>query len=179
MKWILAVACCAIATPVVAQEIHRHRTAAGTFTAKSWERAESTEGRFSILMPAPFDDYTQESNTSAALHGYYLRAKLPDTTLFSALRAEYEDAKTAARICRKNRDENPWGATLKSRRTLKVEGRDAIEMTIDDGRLWMTMRVICLETEGMILQIASLAPNAAYAQSVAGKFFDSLKIRED
>ena len=178
MKSILAVACCVFAATVVAQEIRHHRKGAGTFTGNTWALAESTEGRYSVLMPAPFDDYTQESNTSKTLHGYYLRARFPDTTLFTALRAEYGDAETSAQNCRRMRDENPWGAAQKSRRVMKAGGRDAVEMTIDDDRAFMVMRVVCLKTEGLILSIAVPRHKAAYAQSVAGKFFDSLKIRE-
>ncbi len=175
-KWIFAICFCAFAAIAAVRDITQHRTGAGTFTAGAWALAESTEGRFSVLMPGPFDDYTQKSNTSDSLRGFYLRSRLPDGTLISALRAEYGDAATSTRNCQRMRDANPFGTSLKSRRSFRVGAQDAVELTVNDGRTWMAMRVICLETEGMVLQIATPIGNVPQAESIAPKFFESLKI---
>jgi len=174
-----ALAACGLAiTAFAAGEIRSHRTQVGDFSGGAWALAESTEGRFSVLMPAPFDDYTQASNTGDDRHGYFLRAKLPGTTTaFQAMRAEYADAAESAKNCRRAREESLFGDSLKSRRVFELDGHTAIEMTTVDGVLWMRMRIICLDTEGMILTVAALVAHADEGESMSSRFFDSLKFR--
>ena len=161
-----------------AGEITTHRTGAGDFTGGAWALAESTEGRFSVLMPAPFDDYTQASNKGGDNRGYFLRSKLSGTTTaFQAMRAEYADAAESARNCRRAREDDWFGDSLKSRRVFELDGHTAIEMTTVDGILWMRMRIICLDTEGMVLTVAALVAHADEGEAMSGKFFDSLKFR--
>jgi hypothetical protein len=179
--WALLFACAALGLAVNAAEprkIDMHRSGAGTFSADSWVRAESTGGRYSVLMPAPFDDYTQQSNQGDGNQAYYLRARLPDSTWFIASRVEYADAPESTKNCKRAREGQLFGGDMESRRAFEVDGRPAAEVTVKDGRAWLVMRVICLETEGMLLSVAAPLDKIPQAKVMAEKFFASLRFNK-
>jgi hypothetical protein len=180
-SWRLAAVAWSLAAIALAdQGIQMHRSQAGTFTVNTWVPAESTEGRFSVQMPAPFDDFTQRSRIPGeTTRAYLLEARTPEGIRFSAARGEIPDAAEALSRCQKMRGGSAFGRDLVSRRNLKAYGHDVVELTVRDGRAWMQMRVICLERENLILMVAAPLDKTVPAMKLAETFFDSLKIRSE
>src|SRR5262245_12694147 len=59
MTLLRALACCMALAGIAAAgpQMHFHRKQAGDFKQNFWVKADSTEGRFSVLMPVPFNDF--------------------------------------------------------------------------------------------------------------------------
>lgn len=180
-NWQYAIAACSLATFALAdQNINMHRSRAGTFTVNTWVLAESTEGRFCVQMPAPFDDFTQKSRRSGENNrAYVLEASTPEKIRLSAMRGEFPDATEAGANCLRMRDGPAFGADLKSRRNFVAQGRAVTELTVNDGRAWMMMRVQCFGSEMLVMSVAAPLDKIAPAKELAGKFFDSLKLRTE
>jgi hypothetical protein len=180
-KWQYGIAACTLATLALADpNVHMHRSRAGSFTVNTWVLAESTEGRFSVQMPAPFDDFTQKSRRSGEDNrAYFLEASTPEKIRLSAMRGEFPDAAVASGNCLRMREGPVFGNDLKNRRNFEVAGRAVTELTVNDGRAWMVMRVQCFGREMLSMSVAAPLDKIAPAKELAGKFFDSLKLQTD
>jgi hypothetical protein len=121
-----------------------HRAKAGTPGKDGWYEAKSTQGEFTVRFPAPFDDFTQTASTkdgaSAQLH--FVEAKAAGDIRYTALSGTAAagrqlDAKALDKVA------EPYvkDGTLRSMRSLTLNGNSGIECKTCDGPLSAVRRV--------------------------------------
>ena len=74
-----------------------HRSGAGQLDSTGWTDAKSTEGKFSVRLPGPFDDFTVKNSDETLQAGQFFAIGIvtPEGVSLSVTRASYENPDAA------------------------------------------------------------------------------------
>lgn len=155
-----------------------HRENAGVPNGNGWMTAESTEGKFAVELPSPFNDATvSDKESSPVLKAYSIGTTTPDNIRFLATRISYRTPGHATSIL--DRLENGEGVREKVLGIEKVQhlGFRAVSMMIWKPGTFLAQQThlvgedtVTLMMEGPIEKIDSL-------KAAGNHFFDSLRIQ--
>lgn len=149
--------------PEVPDGVTMHRIAAGTPDATGWYAARSAAGRFEILLPGPFNDFTVEDSTSRA---ECLGTLLATGVKFGAFCIWTQRPSASALESLASLD----GVTAK--RELEVDHHPALE--VEAGTKAM-LRAIAYADHFCLLTAEAQSPSAALSMDDAKKMFASFR----
>ena len=144
-----------------------HRTQTGTPDAKGWYLAHSEAGRFSVLMPAPFNDFSIDSLSQKGA-----------TITTDAIGTQRTDGVKFSAICNRGGDVAPSEALKTVPEKMGVhadhltfKGHEAVEMRSADPP--GLMRVIAVRNQLCILIVDPQGPSKIVPDAEAKIMFES------
>ena len=154
-----------------------HRIQAGEPEADQWFTAKSTEGNFTVRLPARFNDFTVLSNKDGTEKRFHvLGCVQPGKVKFSAVRGLKLNPKADADSIL-----DEFGKTfekkgmLKSKKKHQCAGYPAMDAHIEGNGAHAYMRQIILPKES-IMMIVDQQGSGKIVEADVEKFFASLKI---
>jgi hypothetical protein len=153
-----------------------HRSGAGQLDSTGWTDAKSTEGRFSVRLPVPFDDFTVKNSDEGPQAGQFfvIGAATPEGVRLSVTRASYDNPDSAEHYFRN------WqtGAALRGKqedhRVTKYQGFDAVEISASDDSSIVYARTILVKRNLLLQTMESPLSQRAAVEQLKATFFQSL-----
>jgi len=162
-------------------QMQMHQRMAGEPREDNWYEAKSTGGGFSVLLPGPFNDFTQAAPTTDGniLSVHTLGMVTPAGVKFSATAMTRSDKKKFGQSEVQGVVERfEKKGTLKSKRAISLQGYPGIEFSVGDATVSARMRTYAVDDT--LYQLIVEFPTSLEPSVVAdiNKFLDSLKLRE-
>lgn len=153
-----------------------HRSHAGEIDATGWTDAKSTEGRFSVRLPLPFDDFTVKNSDEGPQAGrfFVIAATSPDGVKLAVTRASYDSPDAAEHYF------SNWqkGAVLRgkqeSHQAIQYRGFDAVESTASDNSAIIYTRTILVKRDLFLVTLEAPMSQRSVAEQFKPTFFESL-----
>ena len=153
-----------------------HRSGVGQPDSTGWTDANSTEGKFSLRLPGPFDDFTVKNSDEGLEAGQFfvIRSVTPEGVRLSVTRASYDNPGSAEHYF------NNWqtGGALRGKeeghRVTKYRGFDAVEISASDDSSLIYARTILVKRNLLLQTIESPLSQRAAAEQLKATFFQSL-----
>ena len=153
-----------------------HRSSAGQLDSTGWTDARSTEGKFSVRLPGPFDDFTAKNSDETLQAGqfYAVTTVTPEGVRLSVTRASYDNPDAAQHYF------NNWltGGAIRGkqedRRVTKYRGFDAVEVSASDDSSIVYARTILVKQNLLLQTIDSPVSQRTAAEQLKATFFQSL-----
>jgi len=155
-----------------------HRQGAGVPDETGWCLARSTEGGFSVRLPAAFNDSTVTSPADGgAFVSTYLLGTTTDTgARFAAFKAQRSDGRINVVSPEAIADRFEREGKLRTRRPIVHDGLDGIEFEVEDQGQREVFR--CFLQDGAIYQLSVQGSKADYdagVEALEDRFFESFR----
>lgn len=151
------------------------RMQAGEPDANGWYLAQSTRGGFSVLLPVSFNELTVNERGNADIVRVEMLGGATEAQVkFAATRVYYADNETAKKYFGKFAGNGAFAKAEK--RTLKVNGHDALEIDVSNDTLGAMQRAVLVDDLMILLIVQWPLPREEAARNLAGTFLGSLKI---
>src|SRR5262249_40343159 len=130
-----------------------HRSGAGQLDSNGWTDAKSTEGRFSVRLPVPFDDFTVKNSHEGPQAGQFFAVDTvtSEGVRLSVTRASYDNPDAAAHYFRNWKTGGVLRGKQEDHRVTKYQGFDAVEISASDDSSIIYARTI-LVAQNLLLQ---------------------------
>jgi hypothetical protein len=153
-----------------------HRSGAGQFDSTGWTDAKSTEGKFSVRLPVPFDDFTVKNSDEGLQAGQFfvIGATTPEGVRFSVTRASYDNPVSAEHYFRNWQTGGVLRGKQEDHRVTKYRGFDAVEISASDDFSIVYARTILVKRNLLLQTIESPLSQRAAAEQLKATFFQSL-----
>ena len=153
-----------------------HRSGAGQVDSTGWTDAKSTEGKFSVRLPAPFDDFTVKNSDEALQAGrfFVIGAITSEGVRLSVTRASYDNPDSAEHYFRNWQTGEVLRGKQEDRRVTKYRGFDAIEISASDDSSIIYARTILVKQNLLLQSIESPLSQRTAAEQLKATFFQSL-----
>lgn len=159
-----------------------HRVQAGEPDSSGWIVADSTMGAFSVRLPMKFNDFTMHRPGSDApvSSAFIVGGKSAEGVKFTAARIVYRDDDTAQGYFSQIENGQAFPSDKSpTTRSIDVDGRRAVDVTLSDGRALSHMRYILLDDSVMSLIVeVPRAQTDLVSQSEIQEFFESLHVSQ-
>jgi hypothetical protein len=155
-----------------------HRENAGALNEHGWITAESTEGKFAVELPSPFNDATvSDKEPSPVLKAYSIGTTTPDNIRFLATRISYRTPGHASSIL--DRLENGEGVPEKVLGIDKLQhlGFRAVSMMIWKPGTFFAQQTHLVGEDTVTLMIEGPIEKIDSLKATGNHFFDSLRIQ--
>lgn len=99
-----------------------HRSGAGQLDSTGWTDAKSTEGKFSVRLPGPFDDFTVKNSDETLQAGQFfaIGTVTSEGVSFSVTRASYDNPDAAQHYFRNWQTGGALGGNKKTAELLSI-----------------------------------------------------------
>ncbi len=152
-----------------------HRVQAGTPGKDGWYEARSTEGRFRVRLPIPFNDFTVRPATKDDVALDVIGSRSSEGFKFSAVRMHKTVPDAAAELERFSRELRA-GAKAAVARRLEHRGRPAIELDVPGQPTSAAMREIVVPDGVILLTVEYPTERRAEVAPLIPMFFASLEV---
>ena len=153
-----------------------HRSGAGQVDSTGWTDAKSTEGKFSVRLPAPFDDFTVKNSDEALQAGrfFVIGAITSEGVRLSATRASYDNPDSAEHYFRNWQRGGLLRGKQEYHRVTKYQSFDAVEICASDDSSIVYARTILVKRNLLLQTVESPLSQRAAAEQLKATFFQSL-----
>lgn len=153
-----------------------HRSGAGQLDSTGWTDAKSTEGKFSVRLPGPFDDFTVKNSDETLQAGQFfaIGTVTSEGVSFSVTRASYDNPDAAQHYFRNWQTGGALGGKQEDRRVTKYRGFDAVEITAAGDSSIIYARTILVKQNLLLQTIESPLSQRTAAEQLKAAFFQSL-----
>jgi hypothetical protein len=170
-------------SPAVGQKapagLTMHRQRAGAPNADGWYDAKSTEGRFSVSLPIPFNDFTlrAKEKDGAEVVSYVIGStskegfKFSATEMLNTRRTREFDARAYVEKFKADKRNTVSNETL-----FEVDGHSAVQFHVSNAQQSAYMRAIVVPPGVLLLIVEYPTRLERDVISLVRHFFDSLKI---
>lgn len=154
-----------------------HRENAGSAGPDGWYLGESTQGRFSVETPAPFDDYTLETEAGPGnkVVVYGIGATVDDSLSFTVkeeIPAPGVSQRTLAEV-----EENERPFLRGPARRFNLDGFEGIEFETRNSPNGRYTRYLRLQNSSITMTLEFPQDKSNDASLIARRFLDSLKLQ--
>lgn len=155
-------------------KLELHRSGVNAIDSSGWQRAVSTKGAFSILIPIPFNDFTIPDKDGAT---HWIGGKTTEGIKFSVVETPVT-AKTPAdlRTIPKTFTSNPANKVSDINHQSKG-GVETLNYSVSGAASNMHARVIRVKRTLYMMSIEFPAAHKETVAAVKDKFFDSFKLK--
>ena len=155
-----------------------HRQQAGEFDAKGWTTARSTEGDFSVRMPAKFNDvsFADSTGNAPAAKMFTVGGQSTDGMKLSASRIVYRKSGTAKELFEKSALGTGEPSPLTPPKRFVFHGLPALDVSSANSSSIEFTRSVLVGEQVIVLTVESAIADGAVAKVLASKFFDSLVV---
>lgn len=163
-----------------APSMKMHRTQAGVPDSTGWVLADSTEGGFSVRLPARFNDFTttDPSPASQVTRAWTVGAVTEDGAKLSATRIVYRDGARAAReFFAKHEKGTSLNASPLRLRSHEIEGRRVVDLVIGKESSAIYQRIVLLDSELIVMIAVTKSAPGDKPPPFVSTFFDSLVVK--
>lgn len=153
-----------------------HRSGAGQLDATGWTEAKSTEGKFSVRVPAPFDDFTLKNSDETLQAGQFfaINSVTPEGMRLSVTRASYDSPDAAQHYFQSWLTGGALHGQQEDRRVTTYRGFDAVEISASNDSSIIYARTILVEQNLLLQTIESPLSQRTAAEQLKATFFQSL-----
>ena len=153
-----------------------HRSGAGQLDSTGWTDAKSTEGKFSVRLPGPFDDFTVKNSDETLQAGQFfaIGTITPEGVRLSVTRASYDNPDAAEHYFRNWQTGGALRGKQEDRRVIKYRGFDAVEISASDDSSIIYARTILVKQNLLLQIIESPLSQRITAEQLKATFFQSL-----
>ena len=171
---ILSFSCLAQAQNLTGKVMHR--SGAGQLDSTGWTDAKSTEGKFSVRLPGPFDDFTVKNSDEALQAGQFfvIGTVTPEGVRLSVTRASYDNPDASEHYFRNWQTGGALRGKHEDHRVTKYLGFDAVEISASDDSSIVYARTILVKQNLLLQTIESPLSQRAAAKQLKAIFFQSL-----
>jgi hypothetical protein len=153
-----------------------HRSGAGQLDSTGWTDAKSTEGKFSVRLPGPFDDFTVKNSDEDLQAGQFfvIGTATPEGVRLLVTRASYDHPESAEHFFRNWQTGGALRGKQEDHRVTKYRGFDAVEIAGSDDSSIVYARAILVKRNLLLQTIESPVSQRAAAEQLKATFFQSL-----
>ena len=153
-----------------------HRSGAGQVDSTGWTDAKSTEGKFSVRLPAPFDDFTVKNSDEALQAGrfFVIGAVTSEGVRLSVTRASYDNPDSAEHYFRNWQGGGLLRGEQEYHRVTKYQSFDAVEISASDDSSIVYARTILVKRHLLLQTVELPLSQRAAAERLKATFFQSL-----
>jgi hypothetical protein len=153
-----------------------HRSGAGQLDSTGWTDAKSTEGKFSVRLPVPFDDFTVKNSDEGLQAGrfFVIGAATPEGVKLSVIRASYDNPNAAEHYFKNWQKGGVLRGKQEDHRVTNYRDFDAIEISASDDSSIVYARTILVKRDLLLQTIESPLSQRAVAEQLKATFFQSL-----
>ena len=153
-----------------------HRSGAGQLDSTGWTDAQSTEGKFSVRLPGPFDDFTVKNSDEGPQSGQFfvIGTVTPEGVRLSVTRASYDNPDAAEHYFRNWQTGGALRGKQEDRRVTKYRGFDAVEISASDDSSIIYARTILVKQNLLLQTIESPLSQRTAGEQLKVTFFQSL-----
>ncbi len=153
-----------------------HQSGAGQLDATGWTDAKSTEGKFSVRLPGPFDDFTVKNSDETPQAGQFfaIGTVTPEGVRLSVTRASYDNPDAAAHYFRNWQTGGVLRGKQEDHRATKYRGFAAVEISASDDSSIIYARTILVRQNLLLQTIESPLSQRTAAEQLKATFFQSL-----
>ena len=162
-----------------ATNVTMHRQAAGELDDDGWTLATSTGGRYSVKIPAKFNDFTVAHEDpkfivekSEVINGVTLQGIRLTTT-----RAHFRGGKETARKLFDRLKMSAGKPPYKSLKPMRMNEYAALEGEIENKRGLALQRTVLLDDDLFTMLVEYSKPQEAVAKRLAPIFFESVRVQ--
>ncbi len=152
-----------------------HRVQAGTPDKDGWYEARSTEGRFRVRLPIPFNDFTVRPATKDDVALDVIGSRSSEGFKFSAVRMHKTVPDAAAELERFSRELRAGNKGAAARK-LDHRGRPAVELEVPGKPTSAAMREIVAADGVFLLTVEYPTERRAEVARLIPAFFASLEV---
>jgi hypothetical protein len=166
--------------PEVPDGITMHRLQAGSPDPDGWYSATSTNGRFSVRLPIPFNDFSVPADKGSPNIIHAIGSKSKEGVKFGATRVPIiKPRKSCDDFLQQFPRDFENKKVLISKRRFQVDGREALDCAVKKDTSQALFRVVCLKDGAMVMSVEfPLGLAAATVEPLARKFFESVRIED-
>ena len=155
--------------------IQMHRVQVSEKDSNGWYPARSTNGRFSVLLPLPFNDFSVPGDgSSAVLRSEVVGGKSIEGIKFSATRIYYVGDAVAEKYFSKFRSGQVFPES--QIRAIRFKNYDAVDIEVSNYSSGSRQRAVLLNGSMILLIVEWPRQHESIAKDIAGTFLDSLDI---
>lgn len=177
---LLLVLCGPVATLIAADAtpMTMHRRQAGELDGNGWTLAVSTEGKFSVQMPMPFNDFTVTANksTDAVSRIDVIGSQSEEGIKISATRARFRTAGGGSQQFEKIRRIGMWQAGATKPVSFDFNGYPAVAQQVGNDSSQAYSRTLLVGDDVVTLIIEFPVAHRLVVDKLSRSFFDSLVI---
>ena len=172
--------CCLTATAAEMHPMKMHRTQAGELDETGWADAKSTEGRFTVRMPMPFNDFTVLSGDKEDLARrlYAIGSKSQEGIKITAVRTEYERPDAASKQFEKIRTIGMWQQGSTQPLLIDHNGFSAVEQQVRNNTMIAYSRTILVGNDMIVMIIEFPSEQQILIDQIEKQFFNSLVVEQ-
>lgn len=154
-----------------------HRENAGSAGPDGWYLGESTQGRFSVETPAPFDDYTFETEAGPGnkLIVYGIGTTVDNSLSFTVKEEVPAPGGLQRTLAEVEEEEKPF--LRGPARKFNLDGFEGIEFETQNAPNGKYTRYLRLQNSSITMTLEFPQDKSADAALIARRFLDSLKLQ--
>jgi hypothetical protein len=153
-----------------------HRSGTGQLDSTGWTDAKSTEGKFSVRLPVPFDDFTVKNSDEGLQAGrfFVIGTATPEGVKLSVIRASYDNPDAAEHYFKNWQKGGVLRGKQEDHSVTNYRDFDAIEISASDDSSIVYARTILVKRDLLLQTIESPLSQRAVAEQLKATFFQSL-----
>jgi hypothetical protein len=155
--------------------IQMHRIQVSEKDSSGWHPARSTNGRFSVLLPLPFNDFSASGDDSSeVLRSEVLGGKSTEGIMFSATRIYYVRGELAEKYFSNFKSGKVFSGA--QTRAIRFKNHDAVDIEVSTSTSSSRQRAVLLNGSMILLIVEWPREYESIVKDIAGTFLDSLEI---
>lgn len=153
-----------------------HRDDAGELDADGWAKAKSTNGRYSVDLPAKFKDFTavHEDPKSPIAESYGVSGRMMQLIRFTVSRAHYREGKAMARKQFEQIKTAAGKGLYKTVKPMRMNEHEALEAELEVKKGRALQRTVLLDDDLFTMIVEYAKSEEAAAKRLAPRFFNSV-----